>query len=329
MWGLFYYLSGMKVLYCQKNYLPDYRAGDSVNAHEIHQFLINRGHEVVVMRGSNTYPYEIDGVKVVTKDHKWYKWADIICTCLDYTQMIIEEVGHLRPIIFYMHNTFYEITLCRNLHVSIIYNSQHTKDNCKFVNDGYVLTPPVDPDYYDVSREKSTFDNEYIALINCNLAKGVEMFGKIAAAMPHLRFLAVHGGYSNQEPPNLPNVEIWPIQSDIRDVYKVTRILLMPSLYESWGRTATEAMANGIPVICNRTFGLEENCGEDGIFCSTLESYIEAINRMKDKKEYDKQSEAVKKRVISPIRKLEGLEAFMKKKVVEHTKKKESVQFSN
>jgi glycosyltransferase involved in cell wall biosynthesis len=320
----------MKVLYCQKNYLLDYRAGDSVNAHEIHQFLISRGHEVIVMRGSGTEPYEIDGVNVVAKDHKWYKWADVICTCLDYTQMIIEEVGHLRPVIFYMHNTFYEITLHRNLHVSIIYNSQHTKDNCGFVNDGYVLTPPVDPDYYDVSGGNGeSWNHEYITLINCNPGKGVEMFAKIAAAMPNERFLAVNGGYGIQTPPSLPNVEIWPIQSDIREVYKVTRLLLMPSLYESWGRTATEAMANGIPVICNHTFGLEENCGEDGIFCSTLESYIEAISRMKDKKEYDKQSEAVKKRVVSPIRKLEGLEAFMKKKVVEHTKKKESVQFSN
>jgi glycosyltransferase involved in cell wall biosynthesis len=40
----------------------------------------------------------------------------------------------------------------------------------------------------------------------------------------------------------------------------------MPSRYESWGRTAVEAMASGIPVIAHPTRGLCEALGEAAIF---------------------------------------------------------------
>jgi glycosyltransferase involved in cell wall biosynthesis len=180
------------------------------------------------------------------------------------------------------------------------------------------LTPPIEPSDYEVDNSGS----EFITLINCNRGKGVEMFAKIAAALPDKKFLAVLGGYGIQSAPIASNVTIWDIQSDIRKVYKVTRLLLMPSLYESWGRTASEAACSGIPVICNDTWGLRENLGDDGIYCSNFEQYIEAIKRMDEKKEYDKASAAIKKRAISPVKKLEELEKFMEKKITEHTKKK-------
>lgn len=316
----------MRILYSAKNYLPDYRAGDSVNAHEIHKWLIERGHEVVVMRGRLQTPYTLDGVKVEPRNSIWYHWADVVTTALDFTQVTIDDVQHERPILFYMHNTFYEVTLNRNPHVSIIYNNPVAQRDGNYQNDGYVLTPPVDPLYYQVERPNA----EYITLINCNRNKGAAMLGKIAAEMPDKQFLAVLGGYGVQEPPNAPNVTVWPIQEDIREVYKVTRLLLMPSAYESWGRTATEAACSGIPVLCSDTWGLRENLGENGIYCANLASYIQAINDMSEKANYDKASERIRKAVVASATKLEGLEQFMVKKVQEHKKKKEyGIQPSN
>ena len=321
MRGFFCLYLYMRILYSAKYYLPDYRAGDSVNAHTIHKFLISRGHEVVVMRGRMQMPYEIDGIQVVARDNTWYEWADVVTTALDFTQVTIEDVSTLRPIIFYMHNTFYETTLNRNPHVSIVYNNPYVERESNYANDGITITPPVEPSDYQVDNTGA----EYITLINCNRGKGVEMFAKIAAALPDKKFLAVLGGYGIQSPPIASNVTICDIQSDIRNVYKVTRLLLMPSLYESWGRTASEAACSGIPVICNDTWGLRENLGDDGIFCSNFESWIEAINKMDEKKEYDKASAAIKKRAVSPVKKLEELEKFMQKKINEHNKKKQYV----
>ena len=305
----------MRILYSAKNYLPDYRAGDSVNTHEIHKWLISRGHEVVVMRGRLQQPYKIDGIRVEPRHSIWYEWADIVTTALDFTQVTIDDVAKSKPILFYMHNTFYEVTLNRNPHVSIIYNNPAARGD--YQNDGYVLTPPVDPLYYAVER----LNAEYITLINCNRNKGAAMLGKIAQEMPNERFLAVLGGYGVQEPPQASNVTVWPIQEDIREVYKVTKLLLMPSAYESWGRTATEAACSGIPVLCNDTWGLRENLGEYGIYCSNLASYIQAITDMKEKANYDKASDRIRKVVVEPSKKLEGLEAFMQKKVQEHKQK--------
>ncbi|WP_262928542.1 glycosyltransferase family 4 protein [Streptomyces sp. CBMA152] len=47
-------------------------------------------------------------------------------------------------------------------------------------------------------------------------------------------------------------------------VYSRSRVILMPSLYESWGRVAVEAFASGIPVIAHTTPGLVESMGEAG-----------------------------------------------------------------
>ncbi len=53
--------------------------------------------------------------------------------------------------------------------------------------------------------------------------------------------------------------------SDPRDFYKVSRILLVPSLWrESFGRVAAEAMMNGIPVLASDRGALPETLGDSG-----------------------------------------------------------------
>jgi glycosyltransferase involved in cell wall biosynthesis len=50
------------------------------------------------------------------------------------------------------------------------------------------------------------------------------------------------------------------------DVYARTRVLLMPSERETWGRVGVEAMCSGIPVIAHPTEGLRESLGVAGMF---------------------------------------------------------------
>lgn len=78
--------------------------------------------------------------------------------------------------------------------------------------------------------------------------KGAETFYHLASRFPSFEFLAVEGAHGIQDLRELPNVTIWPQQADIRNVYKQSRAVLMPSRkVESFGRISVEAAASGIP----------------------------------------------------------------------------------
>src|SRR5690606_25483278 len=140
-----------------------------------------------------------------------------------------------------------------------------------------------------------------ITLINLYPSKGADLFWKLAEAMPERRFLAVRGSYGEQDVRDLPNVDVvdnMPGADMAASVYARTRILLMPSEYESWGRTGVEAYASGIPVIASPTRGLMESLGDAGIFVdrSDVDGWRRAIEALDDADAYKKASAAAKKR---------------------------------
>jgi len=99
--------------------------------------------------------------------------------------------------------------------------------------------------------------------------KGAEVFYELAERLPNQKFLGVQGGYGVQVLDDLPNVELLehlPPDRMRDEVYARTRVLLMPSAHESYGRTGVEAMASGIPVIAHPTDGLREALGSAGVF---------------------------------------------------------------
>ena len=103
----------------------------------------------------------------------------------------------------------------------------------------------------------------------------------------------------------------------------------MPSDYESWGRTATEAMCSGIPVICSPTPGLLENCkdaayyvgtainnpepGEAQVDLLSVDDWVKAIRLFDCEETYKKYSLLSHQRSaeLDPEKELEGLEQFL------------------
>jgi glycosyltransferase involved in cell wall biosynthesis len=83
------------------------------------------------------------------------------------------------------------------------------------------------------------------------------------------------------------------------DVYAQTRILLMPSDYESWGRVGVEAMASGIPVVAHPTPGLTESLGDAGTFVHRDDTagWVKAIRSLRSPKNFSAASKAAKARV--------------------------------
>jgi glycosyltransferase involved in cell wall biosynthesis len=60
----------------------------------------------------------------------------------------------------------------------------------------------------------------------------------------------------------LGNLTIMPNSPDPRRFYRMTKLLLMPSLMENAGFVAMEAMTNGIPVLASNRGGLPETVGD-------------------------------------------------------------------
>ncbi len=137
---------------------------------------------------------------------------------------------------------------------------------------------------------------QYVTLINPVPEKGLGIFVRLALMaqqeLPQLRFLVVesrgsfaqalaclHDGETTAAsaaagnagtqayPASLfSNVDVAQHTSDVRQIYARTRLLLVPSLVrENWGRVASEAVLNGIPVLASQSGGLPEAVGTGGL----------------------------------------------------------------
>jgi alpha-1,3-rhamnosyl/mannosyltransferase len=48
----------------------------------------------------------------------------------------------------------------------------------------------------------------------------------------------------------------------VSEVYKITDVLLFPSIYEGYGLPTLEAMKSGVPVVCSNSSSLPEIVGD-------------------------------------------------------------------
>lgn len=236
-----------KIYWAIHGYPPAQNAGAEWMAKEINGFLQSKGHEIYVHNPQGDWKRDIQMMV-----------PDLIITHLDLSA----AVSHLAlsmhiPCINVVHHTF-PIPHLRGVlpDAHIVYNASWVHAECNYPYPSIIVHPPVNPErFQDISFGET---NRYITLVNCNKDKGALIFQDIARAMPHKLFMAVkgcHGPQINLRSRNILQVE--PVD-DISLVLQETAILLVPSVYESYGRIALEAMACGIPVIATRTPGLQE-----------------------------------------------------------------------
>lgn len=142
----------------------------------------------------------------------------------------------------------------------------------------HVCRPLVWPEDHVTDRPTN---GRYITLVNGSIDKGGVLVRQLAAANPDLNFLVVGGGYGI-EPPNITdplNLTLLPHGTRMSDVWRETRILVMPSKDESWGMVAVEAMANGIPVIGSTALGLAECLGPNnpGVDIKDFDGWVDRL----------------------------------------------------
>src|SRR5574343_418599 len=308
-------------------YPPHHNSGAEWMAHHMFRYLVQKGHTVIILLNFNSYlgkiesAYEFEGVKVVSDDDyaNYYNWADVIFTHLDKTGKAYNRARQFnKPLIHIVHNDYKNVVMEQQNAIDqfAIYNTKWVKESIglthKMIKKSIVIHPPVSVKDYDVRHI-----NTYISLINLNHNKGGDFLIELAKRMPDKKFMGVMGSYGEQHVDNsVKNIHYLENRGDINYVYSRTRILLMPSIYESYGRTAIEASASGIPVICNNTPGLWESMGDAAIYCNRnkIEEWIAAIRYLDNSENYKKHSNLVRQRAeaLNPEKELEDFNNFLK-----------------
>ncbi|MFH1790291.1 MAG: glycosyltransferase family 4 protein [bacterium] len=138
----------------------------------------------------------------------------------------------------------------------------------------------------DLLRVKLQEDErKYITCIGQELIKGREIVEKIAAEMTDLQFMIV--GRNILKPLKKNNILYFPWKDDVLDIYKKTKLLLIPSICnEAFGRTAVEAISLSIPVIGSNKGGLVEVLDEKNLIKDVydIQSWKDKISFFLNKK---------------------------------------------
>ena len=305
----------MRILWHIHAYPPVHNAGAEWMAHDMNRHLV-KSNEIRVLTAWEA-DGEFEGVKVVAMDnpakfHRQYEWADVVISHLGCAGMAYNFTRRYRkPMVFVSHNT-HTYTYCRQggSHVFVVHNAKWSMDHLKYRRPGIIVHPPVWPDQWKPAKR-----GKLITLVNINENKGGAVLEQIARLMPDRKFLAVRGSYGKQHETYPANVKVIDNTPDMQKVYDKSRIVLMPSEYESWGRVGVEALACGIPVIANPTPGLRESLGEAGIFADRKkpEEWVEAITALDDESVYFNAREAglARARALDPQPQLDTLEAWL------------------
>lgn len=317
----------MKLLAIIHGYPNWKNSGAEWMVHEMFKFLVEKGHEVTVrVPLSELTPYVLDGVKIdrdMTKETiEDVKNCDAIITHLNRQGRAINAAEYFNKPVIVVHHNPHGFDPIRAKHkptpqerwIYNIFNSEQVRRAVNYPNPYMILHPPVDPERVKVKKGTK------VTLINCWPDKGGLVLQSLASLLPDKKFLGVKGGYAETDQVIAPNenVEYMDNTADIKRVYAKTKILIMPSIRESYGRVAVEAMINGIPVIAHPTEGLKECMGEAGIYLdrNNVQAWADKIKELDDPEKYKEASAKALKRAkeieAERIPSLNEMETFIK-----------------
>lgn len=250
-----------------------HHAGAEWMLHNIMRSLSNEGAEAHVYVGSAQPAQRVgrwDGVHVHVgfPSMQQTERYDVALTHLDESLNAARLcVGAGVPLAHVVHNTrqlAYHGVTQRTCQLAV-FNSDWLRRSVSWPGESITCTPPVFRSDYVTERDRVIGRT---TLVNLSREKGVAVFYDLAARRPDSSFMGVIGSYGGQDVRfNVENVVIrQPTPYMARDVYRKTRVLLMPSAEESYGRCAVEAAMSGIPSLVSDTEGLREALGDAGTY---------------------------------------------------------------
>jgi hypothetical protein len=236
-----------------------------------HEFLLaakRRGHEAGFWLRGARQDYELEGIPV---------WADAPKGRVDW---VIGQLGNEHAVSMFAKRS--KAQLGWMLHAPnqlpprcdvVLANSQHVHA----VHPESLLLRPHVPEYRYEGHERGTA----VTLVNLSKWKGAQTLHDLVTALPTTRFLGVRGAWDAQrwKAGRYENLTVWDCQPVMDTVLAATRILLMPSASESWGRVGVEAAWRGIPTIAHPCDGIKESLGPAAVYAerSDTQAWVEAV----------------------------------------------------
>lgn len=275
------------LVWIMHSYLPNVRAGSEITAHALNRHLAANGWRISVLVNSYVTDHH-DGIDIYPLSAPYAD--DIIASatiigCQNFNGYdgIRYAERFNKPIVFFLHVEFEKIDILQqrfNVPVYVVYNSETQRHALPTIHRWTTVRPHIDYAHFRAVNVQPSA--RYITLLNCNTNKGGEILYMLAKEMPGHQFLGIKGAYQKQLTYELPNLKYLPTFDDPRQVYAMSRIIIMPSRAESWGRVALEAMAAGIPVIVGDTPGLRECTSGSAPVCRHTDSqcWLTEIERL-------------------------------------------------
>jgi len=197
--------------------------------------------------------------------------------------MIAESKRRGIPVVFGLHNfQYHDARVFRHVDYVVV-PSEFSK---QYYWDHLGLECQVLPYVIDFQRVKVDHPRpQYLTFVNPQPAKGVFLFARIAEQLarrrPDIPILVVESRDRTRALERTGVDLSWAKNlfgmantTDPRQFYAVTKVLIMPSLWnESFGLVAAEAMINGIPVMASNRGALPEVVGDGGLLFDIPQRY--------------------------------------------------------
>lgn len=262
-------------------------AGAETTIHDLLRRMVETGWEADVIL-SQPYdgwsePFTVDGVNVIPFTDKRQiihaaNQSQVLMSHLENSVRVSMVSKTYRvPNIQVIHNqmALTRTYLAHGCDLAVFNTNWVANDMTNHWDGPYVVVHPImDPSQFPYKARKG----QYITLVNLwdgkagksgiHLdGKGPNVFYEMARRFPEEKFLGIPGGYGEQVIEELPNVTIGKHTDNMaKDVYHQSKLVLMPSRYESFGRVAAEAALCGVPSVVSTTPGLQEAFNSSGIY---------------------------------------------------------------
>ncbi|WP_156896390.1 glycosyltransferase [Aestuariibacter salexigens] len=309
----------MKILFfTTHSHLPQKKGGSQSSTDELAKRLSLRGHTVAVLCGLESWgktgvinrikqklsgrsapPDKYNGY-VVFRTWNLNKATDeviaefkpdcIICQAgtrvVDLEMLCFHKANFF--VFVYVHDVLFHLLegdYFKHPRLRYISNSEFTRKRLlqKYGLESMMIPPLVESaDYVTKTCRK------YVLFVNPNKEKGLDIAIKLAELNPDIPFLFLESWILDEKKIKVikskiacvNNINFMRATGEMRAIYSKTKLAIIPSrVEEAWGRIATEAHFNGIPVIASNIGGLPESVGPGGILIdNSKDDYLEQWN---------------------------------------------------